>query len=219
MIYGIEMDNIQTKYQDHKSKISGNSLFTTFITSFTETLDKHAPLVKLSKKKMKASLKPWLTQGILKSIKTKNKRYYKCYKQNNSQLVSAYKKYLNVLTKTKRISKEKHYSTLLKENKNNMAKQWSVINEILRKKNKPRAQINKLKTEDNCNITDRKDICNTLNNFFVNVGPTLAKNITSNTPKLASNSIPSNSNSLQFNNCLTLFPSLIKTLIMKSALA
>ena len=38
-------------------------------------------------------------------------------------------------------------------------KQWSVINEILRKKNKPSAQINKLKTEDNCDITDRKDIC------------------------------------------------------------
>ena len=76
-----------------------------------------------------------------------------------------------------------------------MAKQWSVINEILRKKNKPSAQINKLKTEDNCNITDRKDICNTLNNFFVNVGPTLAKNVTPSTPELASNSIPSNSNS------------------------
>ena len=68
----IEMDNIQTKYQDHKSKISGNSLFTTFISSFTQTHNKHAPLVELSKKKMKTSLKPWLTQGILKSIKTKN---------------------------------------------------------------------------------------------------------------------------------------------------
>ena len=116
-------------------------------------------------------------------------------------MVSAYKKYLNVLTKTKRISKKKkkkHKSALLKENKNNMAKQWSVINEILRKRNKPSAQINKLKTEDNCNITDRKDICNTLNNFFVNGGPTLAKNITPNTPELASNSILSNSNSFFF---------------------
>ena len=79
-----------------------------------------------------------------------------------------------------------------------MAKQWSVINKILRKRNKPSAQTNKLKTEDNCNIIDRKDICNTLNIFFVNVGPTLAKNITPNTPELASNSILSNSNSFFF---------------------
>ena len=79
-----------------------------------------------------------------------------------------------------------------------MAKQWSVINEILRKKIKPSAQINKVKTVDNCNITGRKDICNTLNNFFVNVGPTLAKNVTPNTPELASNLIPSNSNSFFF---------------------
>ena len=39
------------------------------------TIDKHAPLKKLSKREAKFKSKPWTTQGSRKSIKTKNKLF------------------------------------------------------------------------------------------------------------------------------------------------
>ena len=37
-----------------------NDSFNSFITSFSQVVDKHAPLVKLSKQQFKLSQKPWI---------------------------------------------------------------------------------------------------------------------------------------------------------------
>ena len=63
--------------------MDAESLFNTFVHSFNETIDKPLPLQRSSKKKNKQMKKPWLTRVILKSIKTKNRLFRKCYKQNN----------------------------------------------------------------------------------------------------------------------------------------
>jgi len=39
-------------------------LFTSFLNDIKNTIDRHAPLHKLSKKKTKLTSKPWLTKGI-----------------------------------------------------------------------------------------------------------------------------------------------------------
>jgi len=44
-----------------------------FYSVTTNTIDKHAPLKKLSKEGAKFQSKPWISQGIQKSIKTKKK--------------------------------------------------------------------------------------------------------------------------------------------------
>ena len=46
--------------------------FQTFIDIFTDTINFHAPCRRTTRKE-----KPWLTTGILKSIKQKNKMYKK----------------------------------------------------------------------------------------------------------------------------------------------
>jgi len=42
-----------------------------FITAFSETVNQHAPLRKHTKKELRINKKPWITKGLLKSIKTK----------------------------------------------------------------------------------------------------------------------------------------------------
>ena len=56
-----------------------NKLFETFYNKLSEIVDKHVPLNKISKKLMKQLSKPWITPGIRKSIKIKNKlqKFYK----------------------------------------------------------------------------------------------------------------------------------------------
>ena len=72
-------------------------------------IDKHAPLKRLSRQQMKIKTKPWLTSSIIKSIKTKNKLFKLCYKQNKPNLVSKYKEYLKVLKQTIKKAKQSYY--------------------------------------------------------------------------------------------------------------
>ena len=54
--------------------------------------------------------------------------------KNKLDLLSYYKKYLNKLTTVKRLAKEQYYTSQLIEHKQNMKKQWTIINELLQKK-------------------------------------------------------------------------------------
>ena len=54
-------------------------MFDYFYSVVNATIDKHAALKKLSKREAKFKSKPWITQGIRKSIKTKNKLFKHLY--------------------------------------------------------------------------------------------------------------------------------------------
>ena len=95
-------------------------------------------------KKIKLNAKPWLSNGILKSIQTKNALFKKCYKKNDPVLIENYKKYSNKLTSIKRIAKQNYYAHMIQLNKNDLSKQWRSINQILERNNKPKASITKL---------------------------------------------------------------------------
>jgi len=54
-----------------------NTTFSRFKLLFETTLSKHAPLKIMSRKQQRMHRKPWISKGILKSIKTKNKLFSK----------------------------------------------------------------------------------------------------------------------------------------------
>ena len=168
--------------------------YNSFISKFSEIVDAHAPIKPLSKRQKKQKIKPWLTKGIIKSIATKNKMYTKCYKQNKPELTSMYKKFLNKLTTVKRLAKEQYYTAQLIEHKQNISKQWAIINELLERNNKRHRTISKMVNKDNVTVTG-SEICNTLNDYFVNIGPSLSEGIDSSNSLLKDN-ISSNVNSL-----------------------
>ena len=75
-------------------------------------LDTYAPIQKLAKAQSKLKSKPWLTRGIMTSIKKKNKIYKKFIKAKNStekNILYEFKNYRNLITKLRRISKARHY--------------------------------------------------------------------------------------------------------------
>ena len=103
--------------------------------------------------------------------------FRKCYEKNDSHLIEKYKKMCNELTTIKRTAKQHYFATMINENKNNLQKQWQLINQILQRNNKQKKAIHKLVTKT---LTDCQDICNELNNYFINVGPKMASKILSN---------------------------------------
>ena len=75
-------DSDLKKYQlegNIKNRIRGDVdyYFETFNKKVNEILDKHAPFKKLSIQDEKLSKKPWITTGILNSIKNKNRLHTK----------------------------------------------------------------------------------------------------------------------------------------------
>ena len=53
------------------------------IAIFKNILNRHAPMRPMSKKEQRLCSKPWITPGILNSIKTKNKLFENYFKSNN----------------------------------------------------------------------------------------------------------------------------------------
>ena len=141
-------------------------------------MNRHIPLRKLSRKQTKLQEKPWLTSGLLKSIKNKNKMFSALCKVKfqNKALQQKYKCYRNLLNRVQYKAKICYYRQLFDSSKNNSAHTWRLINEIINHKNTEPKLPNSV-TYHNTSITNLDDICNILNNYFVNIGTTLANSI------------------------------------------
>ena len=75
-----------------------------------------------------------------------------------------------------KVPEKRHYHDLLAKYSNDMKKFWVVIKSIINKNQKPHIQ-GRCKMEENLITTDNELISNKFNDFFINIGPTLAKSI------------------------------------------
>ena len=108
--------------------------------------------------------KPWLSDGLKCSIKTKNKMYRASLRTKNPELEVQYKKYRNNLNKLLYLAEKTHYDDLIATNKNNMKKSWQILKEIINKK-KISSQSSRFLVNNRI-ITNRLDISNGFNSFF-----------------------------------------------------
>ena len=81
------------------------------INTINQIVIKHAPCKVASQSLRKQLDKPWITKGILKSIKIKQKMFYTHFHSNKISKVSQYKLYANKLNYITMLSK-RHYYTL-----------------------------------------------------------------------------------------------------------
>ena len=106
-----------------------------FLKTFDSIIDKHLPLRKLTIQEKKLSQKPWITIGILNSIKNKNRKYRKYQRAQDAtrkhDLHNEFKTYLNKLDKVLKSSKSKHYQKFFEANKANLRKTWEGIREVI----------------------------------------------------------------------------------------
>ena len=172
------LNNFQV-YKIINSNGSVDSKFECLLEKVKEIIDKNVPLIKLSKSKQKLKLKPWITKGILKSIKYKNKLYKMLCKNNfsNKQKVKEFKTYQNKLTKIKTISKKNYFEKRLQNCKKNSADTWKVINDITNKQKKSSDFPQKLKVNDEF-LTNPDEIVNNFNLHFSTIGKQTSLNST-----------------------------------------
>ena len=85
-----------------------------------------------------------------------------------------YKRYKNKLTSIIRHSEKLYYNNLLVKYKNDIRSMWSVINKVIKKSKSVSNYPDSFCHNENI-VTDKNEIADKFNDFFVNVGPNLAK--------------------------------------------
>ena len=88
------------------------------------------------KLKVKDIQSPWITTGIEKFSKRKQRLYDKFLKTRIQKIELEYKNYKNLFEAIKKRSKKLHYSKLIVKYKENIKKTWSVIKEVIGKEKK-----------------------------------------------------------------------------------
>lgn len=130
--------------------------------------------------------KPWLSSGILKSIKTKA-IYFKLHKLG---LISteANRKYKNVLTTVIRNAKIQYYQRAFTNNRNDLRHTWRLVKGLMGQKNCKSRNIASISV-DNHSITGGSDIASHFNNYYSRIAGNLDALV-----------VPSNTSPLQYIN-------------------
>ena len=117
---------------------------------------------------MKLFSKPWITHGIMMSIKIKDKIYKKLLNRNR----------INILTRN---SKANNYQNFFQEHKQNMLKTWEGIKSIININTTKNKSVNCLNA-NNTEETNPFVLSSSFNKFFTTVAKKIESKIV-HTPK------------------------------------
>ena len=158
----------ETSCDEMEMSQNPDQAFKTFLTKFSDLYNIYF-LTKIIKVKNKDLNGPWITKGIKKSSKRKQRLYGKLFKNLTD--------YKMLFESIKKHSKKLHFSNLILKYKNNIKKPWEVIKESIGKRNCHDQNFPKKIVVDGKHITDEELIAKSFNKYFVEIGPKLAKNI------------------------------------------
>ena len=143
--------------------------------------EKHFPtkLVKFNKRRHKNN--QWMTYNILNSINNRDRIYrelksvdpnsadYTRLKQNLSVIN-------NIIKKDIRREKKNYFTRTFEKYKNDIKNTWKTISGLMSKSKSAKVPIENIIVNDK-HVTNKVQIANEFNNFFVNIGPELASKI------------------------------------------
>ena len=178
----------QKRYVNDLNKVNWSGMFNTqknlheitdaCINTVTQIIDKHAPMKQASQSMMKQLSKPWFSNGLIKSIKVKQKLYHTHFLSKDPFKISIYKSYSNALNKLKTKAKNNYYNQQFLQCKNNLKTTWKLIGTLIKRKSKGHIHPTRIK-RNNKMFTNPSDIAEQFNQHFINVGPNLANLIPS----------------------------------------
>ena len=160
-----------------------NHSFNNFLNKFNAVLNSHAPLKKANKKEIKVQQKPWITKGILCSIRKRDiifRQLRKCQGQvRKNALHIKYKFYRNQIVSLIKSSKQLHMQNFFRVNSRNTRKVWQGIRDIINLKGTHHFTPSHI-VSNGISHTDPKRIANCFNDFFSTIGNKIQDKVYSN---------------------------------------
>ena len=185
------------RFRDHsetniQKMIDGLTNFSLFFPLLTATMDSNSKFdlfydeleriyqtcctIKTKEISTKKFKKPWISQQLLNDIHEKYE-IFKRYKNGQIQ----YDQFLNYKKELKRklnYAEKNYYLNKFENCRGDSSKTWKLTNNILGTKNKSKTPHSLI--HDYEEITDKTQMCNIFNQYFVNVGSNLASSIQTN---------------------------------------
>ena len=137
-------------------------------SSYNIFLDKFIKLYEIAFPERKVEIKqknltsPWITRGLKKSSKKKQRLYDKLLKRRNDK---------SLFEKLKLRSKKLYFQNKLKQYENNIKNIWKIMKVIIGKSKVHINNFPKILNFDKKEIIDKKTIAEEFNSYFINVGP------------------------------------------------
>jgi len=151
-----------------------------FYSIITNLLNEMAPMKKLTRKELSLKQNPWITYGIIKSMKRRDQLYKDVLSEKDpgkkKNIYDKYKKYRNMIISLIRKNKKKFYIDYFTEHNKNIKKTWEGIRQLVNINKKKCFNI-KLINDNNSPITDNKEMANAFNNFYSNLGNSIEQKI------------------------------------------
>ena len=143
------------------------------ISTLQLIVNKHAPRKQISQSKQKQFSKPWITNGILKSITNKQGMYRTHFLSNNPAKIAEYKKNANKLNHLKTVSRKVYYCKHFNLHRNNLKATRNLIGTLIKRKTKGQTSPSRI-IMNNKTLANKLDIADHFNKYFISVGPSLA---------------------------------------------
>ena len=174
-----ELTNVENWYDTFHYCFSDENntsiAYQSFTNQYKSIFDKHFPINTVKTPHRLAPRHPWMTKGLIRSC-IKKSTLYKKYKKTgtalNKQRFLVYRKTLNRLLN---VAEKSHYFELFKSASGNLRKTWRLINSLIGGtifENSPESFI-----VDGNIITNKSEIADNFNKYFVDIGSRLAASI------------------------------------------
>ena len=134
--------------------------------------------------------RPWLTDALKSAIKRKNKMFVNLKKNPSLHADIQYKRYKNELTKILRAAELAYNNEIIERNKGNLRKTWDAIKEVIGTTSRS-PELTEFQIDDRT-VSDPVEIANGFNQCFVNLGPSLARDISPSTNNTPADYLPHN---------------------------
>ena len=154
-----------------------DACYEAFLLRFNSIIDTHAPIKNVTIPYKAIIREPWMTSGLIKSSKKRDKLYKKSLgKPKDSIAFMKYKEYRNTYNSIKRLAKKNYYTELFKQYGDNIAKTWKIINSMVGRTRHKSSLPETLLINDTIE-SDPVLISNAFSSYFQNIGQNLAAKI------------------------------------------
>ena len=162
-----------------------NETYSVIHTHIDQCIKTHLPFRNIKFSKYKHKINPWITQGILRSLKTRNYMYRRL--KSISPISHDYdiqkinlKTYNGIINKTIRHAKLLYYNKMFDKYKNDSRKSWKLINSLI-SSTKNKKELTSLFIINGETVTNEEQISKHFNTFFASIGSKQASTIPATT--------------------------------------
>ncbi len=166
----------QTDFSDISQINCPQQAYNLFIDKYKTAFDIAFPLTQIKPCKRFVKREPWVSEGLLTSMRNKTKLFRKKLKQPSEHNIIKYKTFINQYNKLKRIMKTNYYRNMIEMNKHDMKKTWQILKQALGKLQNKSTFPQEFKIIGQT-VTNKEDIAQEFNSYFATIGKITGQNV------------------------------------------